>query len=235
MAFSNYSDIGVIRTESLTDIMDTQMVPVYYADIGSKSTNITKTQSFIIHRHGARYPLKKPCHNILWPKEDKFWNAHIGRLTPVGVIQMSNLGNFFAERYKWADIHNVNVYSTHRSRALESAWSLLLGLLPTDSPIKFNYIKTNKCNGSTKNRSEVSIQSVSSSSNINKFNGVTCQKDVCCINYYRKNDDIIFGTEDPSLAYKININDSPLLKEYQDNKIIQHTSFWQVTPLNLLI
>lgn len=149
------------------------------------------TQVFIIHRHGARYPLKKPEHNVLWPTENGFWKHHLGRLTPVGVLQMNQLGSFFRARYPWVEVSNVKIYSTHRSRALESAWSLALGLLP-GAPIKFDSIKIyTPCTDQ-----------------------ICCGTDLCCIHYYHKNDDPIFGRCDPSMAYKINVNGSELLQSY---------------------
>lgn len=148
------------------------------------------TQSFMIHRHGARYALKKPEHNAIWPSENKFWRCHIGKLTPVGVIQMCKLGQFFRQRYPWATVANTVILSTHRSRALESAWSFVLGLFP-DTPVKFETIKSYQtCTGE-----------------------ICCGRDICCIHYYHKGDDLIFGQGDPSMAYKINVNESPLLQE----------------------
>jgi hypothetical protein len=156
-------------------------------------------QAFVIYRHGARYPLKQPEHNILWPSEKSFWDVHVGRLTPVGVLQMSHMGIFFRSRYNWVDTTCVKVYSTHRSRALESAWSLLLGLLPGAS-IKFypNRITTCAC------------------SEPESSDKLSDRTDICHISYYHKREDPLFGREDPSFAYKININDSSLLKDYQD-------------------
>jgi hypothetical protein len=152
------------------------------------------TQSFLIHRHGARYPLKKPEHNATWPNENKFWKCHIGKLTPFGVVQMCNLGQFFRHRYPWVNTNNLTVFSTHRSRALESAWSFILGLLP-NTPIKFEPMKSYRsCEGE-----------------------VCCGKDVCCIHYYHKGDDLIFGQADPSMAYKINVNESGFLKSLLDS------------------
>lgn len=145
-------------------------------------------QVFVINRHGARYPLKKPEHNLLWPSENVFWKHNAGKLSPVGVIQMYNLGSFFRKRYPWVNSRNTTIYSTHKSRALESAWSLVLGLLP-GVPIKYNPLKIYK----------------------NCTDNLCCGIDICCINYYNKYDDPIFGERSMSQAYKFNINESPIL------------------------
>lgn len=147
-------------------------------------------QSFLIHRHGARYPLKIPEHNTVWPTESNFWNCHLGKLTPVGVVQMCNVGQFFRHRYPWVNSRNVNIFSTHRSRALESAWSLVLGLLP-NTPVKFETIRSYRtCT-----------------------EPICCGTDICCIHYHPKGDDIIFGQTHPSMAYKINVNSSNMLRD----------------------
>lgn len=153
-------------------------------------------QCFVIHRHGARYPLKRPDHNVLWPTEKSFWVSHVGRLTPVGTIQMHQLGSFLRNRYPWVDVQSVNILSTHRSRALESAWSLALGLLP-DTPLKFNCLRLDDCNSKEK---------------------VDTLDSICTINYYHKRLDPLFGQDDPSRAYKVNVNDSDLLKSCVDSK-----------------
>lgn len=92
-----------------------------------------RCQVFLIFRHGARYSIDKPIHNVLWPRDDYFWNKHKGNLTPVGVIQLYNFGNYFKTKYPWVNNYNINVNSTKKSRAIESAWSFLLGLLPENS------------------------------------------------------------------------------------------------------
>lgn len=172
------------------------------------ANNITH-QSFVIHRHGARYPLQRPSHNVAWPQEKSFWESHLGRLTPVGVIQMSQVGVYFKLRYPWIQNHNCFVWSTHRSRALESAWALLLGLLP-EAAIKFNCIRTNECGTSTSTHN-IKIDD----SNIKN------EDNTCYINYYHKKSDTLFGQEDPSRVYKVNVNDSRLLQEYSQNPIVQ--------------
>lgn len=152
----------------------------------------TSQQSFIIHRHGARYPLQRPKHNISWPKEKSFWDCHIGGLTPVGVLQMNKLGYFFEQRYNWITTNNTQIWSTHRSRALESAWSFVLGLLP-DSPVMFNCLRDEK---------------------------IELKDNVCYINYYHRKYDTLFGSEDPSMIYKLNVNESTLLQKYsQDERV----------------
>lgn len=155
------------------------------------------TQLFFVNRHGSRYSIKPPVHNVLWPKEKEYWDSHVGKLTPVGVIELCNLGTYFRQRYPWVNPQNVTVYSTSRSRALESAWALLLGLLP-GTPVKFQSLrayqpcKTKMC----------------------------CGSGICCISYYHKPDDPIFGQYDPSLSYKINVNESPFLRQLVDDPII---------------
>lgn len=144
-------------------------------------------QVFIIHRHGARYPMKRPHHNAVWPVDKPFWKQHVAKLTPVGVMQMQGLGHFFRGRYRWVQPRNVTVYATHKSRALESAWSFVLGLLPGVS-LKYNPMTIYK-----------------------QCEGTQCDTE-CQINYYEKSDDIIFGSHE-SHAYKININQSPLLND----------------------
>lgn len=173
--------------------------------------SLSRTQSFVIHRHGARYPLKQPTHNVLWPNEKSFWNSHLGRLTPVGVIQVSQLGTFFANRYPWIGPDSTNIWSTHRSRALESAWAFTLGLLP-DHPTKFNCIRRNLC-------SPVDLSDRSNETN-EMDEDVDTRTTICCINYYHKRQDPLFGHEDPSRMYKLNINESELLKGYVNRKDI---------------
>lgn len=108
---------------------------------------------------------------------------------------MNSVGQFFREQYPWVTVSNVNVYSTHRSRALESAWSLILGLLP-GTPVKFETIKSYEgCDGE-----------------------VCCGGQVCCIRYYHRGDDLIFGQGDPSMAYKLNINSSELLRSLAEDE-----------------
>jgi len=179
----------------------------------NSNNSVGATQAFLIHRHGARYPIREPSHNIAWPKERSFWRNHLGRLTPMGVIQMSRLGDFFNRRYPWLNQSNVKIYSTARSRALESAWSFTLGLMPNSS-IRFNSIKVNPCQN----------DSIDSSDNQNQYsnNDDSANNDtICLINYYRSKNDLIFGQEDSSRAYKININQSPLLQEYVKRDDIQ--------------
>ena len=65
------------------------------------------TQSFIIYRHGARYPLKNPDHNVVWPSDKKFWKHTSGKLSPIGMIQLYNLGAFFRQRYQWINLTNL--------------------------------------------------------------------------------------------------------------------------------
>jgi len=154
------------------------------------------TQSFIINRHGARYPIKKPEHNVIWPNENKFWLSNAGKLTPVGVIQLANLGTYFKNKYPWVSPKNVNVYSTKKSRALESAWSLIMGLLP-GTPIKFETIKPY----------------------IVCYNDICCGIDMCCIKYYPKNPDDLFGQISGTNDFKININKSNYLQDLTTDTI----------------
>lgn len=148
------------------------------------------SQVFVIHRHGARYSIKKPQANVLWPTENKFWEAHAGKLSPVGVSQMIQIGKFIRILCPWINTDNSIFFSTKRSRALESLWSLILGALP-NTAIKFNAIKPYK----------------------NCASGTCCPQNTACIHYYPK-DDPLFGNYDESLAFKLNINNSSLLKNY---------------------
>lgn len=146
-------------------------------------------QSFIIHRHGARYAIKKPEHNAMWPVENRFWKCHTGKLTPIGVLQMVTVGQLFRMRYPWVTSKSVRIFSTHRSRALESAWSFVLGLLP-GTPIKFQELPS----------------------------PVSLEEQICSIQYYHKGEDKIFGQADPRMAHKLNINRSPLLQELVESE-----------------
>lgn len=105
-------------------------------------------QIFIIHRHGARYSITKPSHNFSWPSLDDYWESHCGKLSPVGVHQMTTLGQKFRKKYPWANLANTTIISTKYSRALESAWSLAIGLFP-DYPIKIQEVPKIKVNGSS--------------------------------------------------------------------------------------
>jgi hypothetical protein len=155
------------------------------------------TQSFLIHRHGARYSIRKPVHNIIWPSENYFWEQNCGKLTPVGVLQMHNLGLFLQKKYPWVSSSNISVYSTRKARALESAWSFVSGLLP-ETPIKFQHLKdTNICH-----------------------NNVCCDKNMCCIRYYHKNKDHLFGISTPNDFNKVNIMESEYIQNISTEPVV---------------
>lgn len=156
----------------------------------------SKKQIFIIFRHGARYPILKPKHNVLWPPENYYWDQHLGKLSPVGVLQLCNLGLYFKSLYPWVNDSNVIVHSTKKSRAIESAWSFLLGLLP-ETPIKIKAINNNNNNQCT--------------------DSVCCRSGMVCIKYYPNNDPI-FGRYDPSHPHIDNILASTSLNHLCNNQ-----------------
>lgn len=160
---------------------------------GQRTLEMSK-QVFIVFRHGARYPINKPNHNILWPHHDNFWDQHLGKLSPAGVLQLSKLGDYIKSLYPWINDKNLNVYSTHMSRAIESAWSFVMGLLP-QSPIQIvnisnslNYTYT--CSGPT-----------------------CCNSGMVCIKYYdgMEENDPIFGNHDFKSPHRKNTTQSPYI------------------------
>ncbi len=165
----------------------------------SNSHNTTITSAFLITRHGARQAINVPNHNIHWPshKHKDYWESEAGMLTPLGVIQLYNLGAFFRKRYPWVSVNNVTCFSTARSRTLNSCWSLCLGLLP-NTPIKFLSLKyDDHCSGN-----------------------LCCDKDVCCIKYFIKGKDPLFGNPtEMNKDYKVNINKSPYLTSLVDDPV----------------
>ena len=128
-------------------------------------------QVFVIHRHGARYSLAKPVHNAVWPKNSDYWKKHIGKLTPIGVHQLTQLGEYFRIMYPWVTRERVRVQSTCKSRAIESAWSLLLGLLP-----------------------EEGVHICEKNERCEKLNNCDHAPDAVCIEFFAKHDyDKVFG------------------------------------------
>lgn len=152
---------------------------------------VNNHQVFLIFRHGARYSLDKPTHNILWPDDDNFWNSCIGKLTPVGVHQLTTLGNDFRESYPWVSTKNVKCKSTCKTRAIESAWSFLLGLLP-DKSVHICQKREDDC---------------------------ILDENTCCINFYDNHEsDKIFGCYESDLpSVNDNISKSYYLKDLKKN------------------
>lgn len=109
----------------------------------------TLRQVVIVHRHGARFPTKRPVPgDVSWPRRAQFWESYKGHLTPVGCKQLQDIGSALAARYLQreggllqgvpTDGRVVAVYTSNTQRTLQSAWSLLLGLIPS-APVFFAF------------------------------------------------------------------------------------------------
>ena len=98
-------------------------------------------QMIIIHRHGARYPLKQIIGDLLWPINKEFWDRYKGHLTPVGSLQLINIGkdlrSYYSEFISNLDTHLIRIHSSNSQRTITSAWSFLTEIFPDKS----KYIK----------------------------------------------------------------------------------------------
>mmetsp|Transcript_69973 Transcript_69973/g.227802 ORF Transcript_69973/g.227802 Transcript_69973/m.227802 type:complete len:682 (+) Transcript_69973:28-2073(+) len=107
----------------------------------------TLRQVLIVHRHGARFPTKPPVPGDLsWPRRQQFWESYKGHITPVGCKQLQDIGTVLSARYpadasaeglfhgvERIDGRIVAAYCSNVQRTLQSAWSFLLGFLPSAS------------------------------------------------------------------------------------------------------
>lgn len=102
----------------------------------------TLKQVVIVHRHGTRFPTKPSGPgNLGWPVRAQFWDSYKGHLTPLGAKLLTDTGIVLRKRYisngsclfdgvQKVDGRAVAVYTSNVQRTLQSAWSLLLGLVP---------------------------------------------------------------------------------------------------------
>eukprot|EP00434_Breviolum_minutum_P035164 symbB.v1.2.031126.t1/scaffold3576.1/size53854/4 len=102
----------------------------------------TLKQVVIVHRHGTRFPTKPSGPgNLGWPVRAQFWDSYKGHLTPLGAKLLTDTGIVLRKRYisngsclfdgvQKVDGRSVAVYTSNVQRTLQSAWSLLLGLVP---------------------------------------------------------------------------------------------------------
>lgn len=101
----------------------------------------TLKQVVIVHRHGTRFPTKPSGPgNLGWPVRAQFWDSYKGHLTPLGAKLLTDTGIVLRKRYisdsslfdgvQKIDGRSVAVYTSNVQRTLQSAWSLLLGLVP---------------------------------------------------------------------------------------------------------
>lgn len=101
----------------------------------------TLRQVIIVHRHGTRFPTKPTgAGNISWPQRAQFWSSYKGHLTPVGSKQLQDIGKVLKHRYSQVlfggrkiDGRVIAAYTSNIQRTLQSAWSFLLGLVPSAS------------------------------------------------------------------------------------------------------
>ena len=88
----------------------------------------------IVHRHGARYPLKHIYGDLSWPINEHFWENYKGHLTPEGVLQLINIGQdlrlYYNDFITNININKIKVHSNNLQRTKTSAWSFLMGLFP---------------------------------------------------------------------------------------------------------
>lgn len=100
-------------------------------------------QLIIIHRHGARYPLKEISGDLSWPTNEQFWINYSGQLTPEGVLQLINIGTdlrlYYSEFISKINTHSIRVHASNSHRTATSAWSFLMGMFPNESKY-FKYI-----------------------------------------------------------------------------------------------
>lgn len=90
-----------------------------------------------------RFPTKVPGQgNLSWPQRAQFWEDFRGHLTPVGHGQLQDIGTAFRQRYlssegglfkgvRQIDGRVMHAYTSNIQRTLQSAWSFLIGLVPS--------------------------------------------------------------------------------------------------------
>lgn len=96
---------------------------------------MTELQKIIlIHRHGARFPLKSLHADLSWPINKQFWEEYRGQLTPIGIKQLYDVGadlrEFYGDFLEQIDSRTIRVHSSNSQRTMMSGWSFLLGAFP---------------------------------------------------------------------------------------------------------
>lgn len=161
-------------------------------------------QLIIIHRHGARYPLKRIPGDLSWPTNKEFWNNYSGHLTPEGTMQMISIGidlrSYYNEFISNINTDSIRVQVSNSQRTAMSAWSFLMGMFPNKSKY-FKYIgdsRNKKLNNNisdhitirietdklfhledSEKRSEFGKKNLESSVLFNKFVSDKNSKDLC--------------------------------------------------------
>jgi hypothetical protein len=121
----------------------------------------------IIHRHGARFPLKSLYSDLSWPINKQFWEAYKGQLTPIGIKQLFDVGTdireFYGEFIESIDSRCIKVHSSNSQRTMMSGWSFLQGAFPGRS-FYFKYMgdqRQTKMNAYVENQIPIIIEAQS--------------------------------------------------------------------------
>lgn len=106
-------------------------------------------QLIILHRHGARLPIKRIDGDLSWPLNDHFWENYSGQLTPIGMQQLIDIGrdlkSYYHDFLLNIDYHAIRVHCSNSQRTMMSAWSFLIGMFPTVG-IYFKYLDDTQSN-----------------------------------------------------------------------------------------